>query len=70
MLFAVDGDVETGDVRGVAVADRVDSAASRWSGCSWVTRTAVASLRAAGASEKVPGSMTRTAPFFSSRTHE
>jgi hypothetical protein len=27
VLFAVDTDVETGDVRGVAVADRVDSGA-------------------------------------------
>src|ERR1035437_7622976 len=46
------------------------ASASRWSGCSRVTSTAVASLRAAGASVKMPGSMTRAAPLFSSRTHE
>src|ERR1700678_2005334 len=46
------------------------ASASRWSGCSWVTMTAVAPSRAAAASLKLPGSMTSTAPSLSSLTHE
>lgn len=46
------------------------ASASKWSGCSWVIMTAVASFKAAAALLKVPGSMTRVAPSLFSLMHE
>ena len=54
-----------GEDRGVGGAQVV---AEKWSGCSWVTSTAVAPSTASGPVHP-PGSITSAAPSCSTRTH-